>query len=63
MSTLASCGELSPGALADRVLPLHYFHRISQEDFKVLLRHLVKTDHIQRTDQGGLIVGLAGSGW
>ena len=60
MSTLASCGELSPGALADRVLPLHYFHRISQEDFKVLLRHLVKTDHIQRTDQGGLIVGLAG---
>ena len=60
MSTLASCGELSPRALASRVLPLHYFHRISQEDFQVLLRHLLKTDHIQRTEQGGLIVGLAG---
>ena len=60
MSTLASCGELSPRALADRVLRLSYFHRICQEDFKVLLRHLIRTDHIQQTEQGGLIVGLAG---
>lgn len=60
MSTLSSCGELSPRALADRVLGLHYFHRVSQEDYKVLLRHLIQTDHIQRTEQGGLIVGLAG---
>lgn len=60
MSTLASCGELSPRALADRVLRLHYFHRITQEDYKTLLRHLIKTDHIQQTEQGGLIVGLAG---
>ncbi|MBQ7898712.1 MAG: DEAD/DEAH box helicase [Bacteroidales bacterium] len=60
MSTLASCGELSPKALADRILRLHYFRRISQEDYKVLLRHLIKIDHIQQTEQGGLIVGLAG---
>ena len=60
MSTLASCGELSPRALADRVLRLSYFHRVTQEDFKVLLRHLIQTDHIQQTEQGGLIVGLAG---
>ena len=60
MSTLASCGELSPKALADRVLRLHYFHRVTQEDYKVLLRHLISTDHIQQTEQGGLIVGLAG---
>ena len=60
MSTLASCGELSPRALADRVLRLHYFHRITQEDYRVLLRHLIATDHIQQTEQGGLIVGLAG---
>ena len=60
MSTLSSCGELSPRALADRVLRLSYFRRISQEDYKVLLRHLISTDHIQTTDQGGLIVGLAG---
>ncbi len=60
MSTLASSGELSPKALADRVLRLSYFHRVSQEDYKILLRHLIQTDHIQRTEQGGLIVGLAG---
>ncbi len=60
MSTLASCGELSARALADRVLRLNYFHTISQEDYKTLLRHLVQTDHIQQTEQGGLIVGLAG---
>lgn len=60
MSTLASCGELSPRALADRVLRLHYFHRITQDDFRLLLRHLISTDHIQQTESGGLIVGLAG---
>ncbi len=60
MSTLASSGELSPKALADRVLRLHYFRRISQDDYRILLRHLISTDHIQQTEQGGLMVGLAG---
>lgn len=60
MSTLASDGELTPAKLASKVLTLKYFHRISQEDFRVLLRHLLATEHIQRTEEGGLIVGLAG---
>ena len=60
MATLASCGEMSPRALADRALGLRYFHRISQEDYKTLLRHLLETGHLQRTERGGLIVGLAG---
>ena len=60
MSTLASCGEMSPRALADRILSLRYFHRVSQDDFRTLLRYLVETDHIQYTDRGGLIVGLTG---
>lgn len=60
MSTLASCGEMSPAALASRVLALSYFHRISHEDYKLLLRHLIEIDHIQKTDEGGLIVGLSG---
>lgn len=60
MSTLASCGELTPAQLASRVLTLKYFHRVSQDDFRVLLRHLIETEHIQRTEEGGLIVGLAG---
>ena len=60
MSTLASCGEMTAGELASRVLPLSAFERISQEDYRVLLRHLIDIDHIQRTENGGLILGLAG---
>lgn len=60
MSTLAACGEMTPGELASRVLPLSPFRRISQEDFRVLLRHLLEIDHVCRTENGGLILGLAG---
>ncbi len=60
MATLASCGELTPPQLAERVLTLPYFHRISLDDYRVLLRHLLENDQIQTTESGGLIVGLAG---
>ncbi len=60
MATLASCGELTPPRLAERVLTLPYFHRISLDDYRVMLRHLLENDHIQCTEAGGLIVGLAG---
>ena len=60
MSITSSCGELAPRALADRVLSLHVFHRITQEDYRTLLRHLVQQEHLQMTERGGLIVGLAG---
>lgn len=60
MSTLASCGEMTPAELASRVLSLSVFHRITKEDYKLLLQHLIASEHIQKTDEGGLIVGLAG---
>lgn len=60
MSTLASCGEMTPAELASRVLPLSPFRRIAPDDYRVLLRHLLETDHIARTENGGLIVGLTG---
>lgn len=60
MSTLASCGELTPAALASKVLSLSYFNRISKADYKILLRHLLENDHIQRTEDGGLIIGITG---
>jgi len=60
MCTLASCGEMSPAGLASSILPLSYFHRITQDDYRLLLRHLISTEHIQKTEEGGLIVGLAG---
>ena len=60
MSTLASCGEMTPGELASRVLTLSAFKEITQEDYRMLLRHLLGLDHISRTENGGLIVGLTG---
>ena len=60
MSTLASCGEMTAAELASRVLPLSCFRRITQDDYRILLRYLVETDHINRTENGGLIVGITG---
>ncbi len=60
MATLASSGELSAAQLAQRVLTLTPFHRVSLDDYRVLLRHLLERDQIERTESGGLIVGLAG---
>ncbi len=60
MSTLAANGEMTPAQLAGRVLKLQPFRRITQDDYRILLRHLIEKDHIQRTERGGLIAGLAG---
>ena len=60
MSILAAEGELSPKALASRILSLQYFHRVSQDDYRLLLKHMLSEGHIERTERGGLIVGLAG---
>lgn len=60
MSTLLAAGELTPAALADRVLRLSPFRYVSTDQYRELLLHLLALDHIQRTDEGGLIVGLAG---
>jgi ATP-dependent helicase Lhr and Lhr-like helicase len=60
MSTLLAAGELTPAALADRVLRLSPFKHVSPDEYRELLLHLLALDHIQRTDEGGLIIGLAG---
>lgn len=60
MSVIGASGGLTPPELADRILTLAPFHTISQDDFRDLLRHLLATDHLQRMDEGQLILGLAG---
>lgn len=60
MATLASGGEMTPAELASRVLTLAAFHNVSQDDYRELLRHLISKDHIERTEGGGLVLGLAG---
>jgi ATP-dependent Lhr-like helicase len=60
MSTLASSGEMRPAALAAAVLKLSSFSRVTKEDYLCLLKHLLATGQLQRTEEGGLIVGLNG---
>ncbi|MCH4053399.1 MAG: DEAD/DEAH box helicase [Atopobiaceae bacterium] len=60
MAMLASTGEMSPAELASRVLTLSPFANVSLDDYRLLLRHLLETDEVERTEEGGLIVGLAG---
>lgn len=60
MSIMGAAGELTPPQLAERVLTLAPFAAVSPDDFRTLLRHLVAIDHLERTPEGGLILGLAG---
>ncbi|GAX38673.1 DEAD/DEAH box helicase [Nodularia sp. NIES-3585] len=60
MSILAATGEMTPAALAKQILNLSPFAAISSEEFKLLLRYLIDIDHIHQTEQGKLIIGLAG---
>ena len=60
MSVLKSNGEMSAAALAQAVLSLGSFSHISKEDYKQLLSHMIETDQLQRTEQGGLIIGREG---
>ncbi len=60
LSVLASGGELTPKALAERVLALPPFEAIRREDYRTLLVSMVQHDFLQMTEEKGLIVGLAG---
>ena len=60
MSMLKSNGEMSAAALAQSVLSLGSFRHISKEDYKQLLAHMLEVDQLQRTENGGLIIGREG---
>lgn len=60
LSMLASLGELSPRALADRVLTLPPFHDIDPETYRALLVDMVNQEYLELTERKGLIIGLAG---
>ena len=60
MSCLKSNGEMSPAGLAQAVLSLGCFKNIPQADYKHLLLHLINIEQLQRTENGGLIIGREG---
>lgn len=52
--------ELTPRELARRVYTLPAFSDIAREDYMALIRHLLETDIIEKTESGTLIPGLLG---
>ena len=60
LSILAAQGELTPAALASKVLSLPPFLHVQKEDYKVLMISMLNNDFLEMTEEKGLIVGLAG---
>jgi len=60
MSHLKSNGEMSAAALAQAILTLGCFDKISQDDYRQLLEHLINSDQLERTERGGIIIGREG---
>lgn len=60
MSFLYSYGEAKPELLAQSLLSQAVFADITQEDYKILLRYMLEKEQIERTSDGGLLVGVKG---
>lgn len=60
LSILFSSGELTAKALAERVLSLPAFERVTKEEYKALLVSMLKCDYLQMTEEKTLLIGLAG---
>lgn len=59
LSTSASLGELTPRALAERILSLPPMRAMDPETYRALLISMVENEYLELTDEGGLIVGLS----
>lgn len=61
LSALMTFGELSPAALAEKILLLPAFRgAVSADEYRELLRYMLDQDYLQRMEGGGLIPGLKG---
>ncbi len=60
LSSIVSCGELTPKALADRVLSLPPFAGVSRETYRELIVAMVNDEYLEMTEMRGLIIGLRG---
>ena len=60
LSILFASGELTAKALAERVLSLPAFERVTKEEYKALLVSMLKCDYLQMTEEKTFLIGLAG---
>ena len=62
MAVMAASGSVQPKDLARRILTLSVFKHVSKEDYLLLLRHLLENGHLERCEDGGLLIGEKGEG-
>lgn len=60
LSVLASSGELSVKALAERILSMPPFENVPKEHYRTLLISMLENDYLEQTEEKTLIVGLKG---
>jgi ATP-dependent Lhr-like helicase len=60
MSLVTAAGELSPDALLERISSLSSFSVIDKETLRAMISYLVEKDHLQYTEEQGIIIGLEG---
>lgn len=60
MSILKSMGEAEPEDLKEAVLGLPSFKGIEDSDYEAFMEYMYAMGHIEKMDEGGLIVGLGG---
>lgn len=62
MAVMAASGSVQPKDLARQILTLSVFKNVTKEDYLFLLRHLLENGHLERCEDGGLLVGEKGEG-
>ena len=60
LSILASEGELTARALAERVLALPPLAELGKETYRALLVAMINDEYVEMTEERGLIIGLRG---
>ena len=60
LSIVAATGEITPHNLAQSIFNLPAFTQITPEEFRQLLHYLISLDHLQKTEDNLLILGLTG---
>lgn len=60
LSILSASGELTPAALAQRVLSLPPFRFTAKEDYRQLMVSMIRGEFLEMTEEKTLIVGLKG---
>ena len=62
MAVMAASGSVKPRELARQILTLSVFKNVSKEDYLLLLKHLLENGHLERCEDGGLLIGEKGEG-